>query len=333
LLVGLVQGNLYHHWYHWLDKWYPGKDPRTVLKKILADEAIASPTFGVSFFLASGTLEMKPLLVSLREFAYKYPRVYLMDLCIWPPTMYLNFLFVPGQYRVLVVNCANILWTAFLSFVKHAQHEVGPTGLVFEELVPFGRERLFGEVDRLLAEGETWPVVSRSHGVVVRSRFSQEYRRSLYFAKAVMPAKPKQMLDVFWKDGLDIPKWNPTALAVEVVKVDFLDLDDQTRITWQSTKAQVAGLIGSRDFVNLNFWRSSGEGTIDIVYSNATWPGMNGASGMRFSPLPGGKECTMTWVFNANMDFSAFIPNGILTRVIPSSLIDYLGHLRKNVSR
>ncbi|CAG0918334.1 unnamed protein product [Notodromas monacha] len=87
----------------------------------------------------SPTLEMKPLLVSLREFAYKYPRVYLMDLCIWPPTMYLNFLFVPGQYRVLVVNCANILWTAFLSFVKHAQHEVGPTGLVFEELVPFGR--------------------------------------------------------------------------------------------------------------------------------------------------------------------------------------------------
>ncbi len=41
------------------------------------------------------------------------------DWCIWPPTQYVNFVYVPTKYRVLYVNGITVIWDVFLSYMKH----------------------------------------------------------------------------------------------------------------------------------------------------------------------------------------------------------------------
>ena len=41
------------------------------------------------------------------------------DWCIWPPTQYVNFVYVPPKYRVSYVNAVTVVWDVFLSYMKH----------------------------------------------------------------------------------------------------------------------------------------------------------------------------------------------------------------------
>ena len=41
------------------------------------------------------------------------------DWCIWPPSQYINFRWVPQAYRVLYVNVVTVIWDIFLSYIKH----------------------------------------------------------------------------------------------------------------------------------------------------------------------------------------------------------------------
>ncbi len=41
------------------------------------------------------------------------------DWCIWPPSQYINFTWVPQAYRVLYVNVVTVIWDIFLSKIKH----------------------------------------------------------------------------------------------------------------------------------------------------------------------------------------------------------------------
>ncbi|CAG0900353.1 unnamed protein product [Darwinula stevensoni] len=120
-VVGLLQGPPHHYWYTWLDKVFRGKDLKTIAKKILSDQFIAAPFFAITFFLGMGYMEGKDFGAILREFNKKFPYVYLFDWCIWPPTQYINFLWVPGAYRVIYVNAVTVCWDVFLSYIKHRE--------------------------------------------------------------------------------------------------------------------------------------------------------------------------------------------------------------------
>ena len=41
------------------------------------------------------------------------------DWGIWPPTQYINFVYIPPAFRVLYVNFVTVIWDIFLSWVKH----------------------------------------------------------------------------------------------------------------------------------------------------------------------------------------------------------------------
>ena len=44
-------GPVLHYWYGWLDKFYVGNALRTVGKKVLVDQMVASPTLGLWYFI------------------------------------------------------------------------------------------------------------------------------------------------------------------------------------------------------------------------------------------------------------------------------------------
>ncbi|XP_059612219.1 mpv17-like protein 2 [Phlebotomus argentipes] len=120
-LVGCLGGPFHHVFYKWMDNMLPKADVLTSVKKILLDQAIFSPFCIVTFFYSAGLLETKTLRECNQELREKFLTVYLADWTIWPVAQFLNFYFLPPQYRVLYINVVTMFYNVFLCYVKHTE--------------------------------------------------------------------------------------------------------------------------------------------------------------------------------------------------------------------
>lgn len=85
-----------------------------------------------------------------------------------------------------------------------------------------------------------------------------------------MPAK-KLLLKLFY-DVERIPKWNPTVFESKIIK----KIDKYTDISYQVSAPGGAGLVSSRDFINLRCWKVIKNGNIfDDDLSDNTYSRLN----------------------------------------------------------
>ncbi|XP_072758147.1 mpv17-like protein 2 [Anoplolepis gracilipes] len=121
-VVGLIQGPFHHWFYMILDRVLPGKSAKSIVKKTLLDQSIASPTCLAIFFVGLGVLEHRKLEEVYEELKLKFFNTWKVDCCFWPPTQCINFLFVPLHYRVLYTNAMTMVYDIFLSYMKYDAH-------------------------------------------------------------------------------------------------------------------------------------------------------------------------------------------------------------------
>uniref|UniRef100_A0A336N0E2 CSON011581 protein n=1 Tax=Culicoides sonorensis TaxID=179676 RepID=A0A336N0E2_CULSO len=120
-IVGTLQGPMHHYFYGWVDRIMPKNDGRTVFKKIMLDQFVASPIFIASYFYPACLMEGLTLDESHEEVQSKFFTVYKADWLIWPPCQFINFYFLPLRYRVLYINGITTLYNIFLCYIKHKE--------------------------------------------------------------------------------------------------------------------------------------------------------------------------------------------------------------------
>ena len=122
-LWGIVYGLIVAVWYNILD-FIPIENKYLLgLVKVLCDQFIMAPMVNYLMFI----------FVSLLETCRDQPRTAYhhanelightmkINYCIWPFVQIFNFIFVPLDYQVLVVNVVSIFWTTFLSYVENSK--------------------------------------------------------------------------------------------------------------------------------------------------------------------------------------------------------------------
>lgn len=110
--VGTLMGPLHHYYYVYLDKLMPRADAKTAIKKIMCDQAFASPATIIFFFYGMGLLEKKTLAQSTEELKEKFLYVYMVSglqhllpcFASKGTTIYLQFFFSISWHSSLVYS-------------------------------------------------------------------------------------------------------------------------------------------------------------------------------------------------------------------------------------
>lgn len=118
-IAGLGFGPLHHYFYGWMDQILPKRTMYSITQKILLDQVVMSPVCIFFLFYSMGALEGKSVKGCTDEVKEKFMEVYMVDWCIWPPTQFINFYYLPVKYQVLYINGVTMLYNVFLSFIKH----------------------------------------------------------------------------------------------------------------------------------------------------------------------------------------------------------------------
>ncbi|GAB4819142.1 hypothetical protein N2152v2_006188 [Parachlorella kessleri] len=113
----LLDGPIGHAWYQQLDsRVYPDEPTsnRAVLIKTAADQLLWAPVMTCVFFAFIKLLELQPELI-LPTIQDKLVKTIVANYVLWPLAHWINFRYVPSEYRILYNNVVAVAWTCYLS--------------------------------------------------------------------------------------------------------------------------------------------------------------------------------------------------------------------------
>lgn len=120
-----VSGFVLYHWYSLMDK-YIGTSMQNnaiVFKKMVADQVIYAP-LSISVYFASTTVDVKAdagqnLTAFEKKMKSSFLTTYMADFAMWPAVNFLNFRYIPLNFRPTFVGAAQLTWQTYMSWVAH----------------------------------------------------------------------------------------------------------------------------------------------------------------------------------------------------------------------
>ncbi len=117
--MGIIRASivapLLHLYFPWLLRTFPGTSYFHVLKRVVADQCIGSPSNIVIVFVTSGLLKGQSedfILLRIKEQSLP---TWQRGITFWPFVHMLNFRFVPVMHQPVVSHTASICWQVILS--------------------------------------------------------------------------------------------------------------------------------------------------------------------------------------------------------------------------
>ena len=122
----LIHGTTGHFFYGFLDSKLPGTKPVTVATKVLIDQTLWNPIFGLMFFGYLNLMEGKSFNDYTNKIKADLKTAVMGSWAVWVPAHTINFAFVPPHQRLLYINTIQIGYNVFLSFLGNKQVEETP---------------------------------------------------------------------------------------------------------------------------------------------------------------------------------------------------------------
>jgi hypothetical protein len=124
-------------WYMFLDRFFPmpvvtGAVSKAVqsqlarkanvmaIKRMAADQILFAPAGLVLFFTVMGLVETGQWEGIKEKFRDAYMPALIANYKVWPAVQFINFKFMPLQYRLPFVSSLGIIWNAYLSWLNNA---------------------------------------------------------------------------------------------------------------------------------------------------------------------------------------------------------------------
>lgn len=106
-----------HYFYQFLDAKLPGTAMTTVAAKVGIDQVLWNPIFSVVFFTYLGVADGKGQAEIVKKIETDLPTAVMGSWAYWVPAHTVNFRFIAPEQRLLYINCMQIAFNVFLSFL------------------------------------------------------------------------------------------------------------------------------------------------------------------------------------------------------------------------
>jgi hypothetical protein len=127
-------------WYMFLDKYFPmpvvtgvvskaiqnqamKKANGIAIKRMITDQTLFAPAGLVVFFTAMGLSETGKWEGVKEKFRDAYVPALIANYKVWPLVQFINFKFMPLQYRLPFASSIGIVWNAYLSWLNNASKQ------------------------------------------------------------------------------------------------------------------------------------------------------------------------------------------------------------------
>ncbi|KAH8296825.1 hypothetical protein KR054_011753 [Drosophila jambulina] len=120
VVTGLILGPIQHGFYTVLDRTYTGTTSLVVLKKLILDQLIMSPTYISLFFYITSLLEGLSVKEIHAQLSEKFLYIWAIDCCFFPALQFLNFRYLTAMYHVIFINLVNCSYVVMLSYIKYS---------------------------------------------------------------------------------------------------------------------------------------------------------------------------------------------------------------------
>ncbi|XP_038676695.1 mpv17-like protein [Scyliorhinus canicula] len=125
LLSLSFHGNFFYLWLKLMDKVFPGKGLGSVIRKVVCDQLVMTPTGISAYYIGMSAMEGKQdILAVWRETFWK---TYQVAVIYWPVGQMINYGLVPVFFRMAFFGCWCFVWVIFMSNLRQHQREAQGT--------------------------------------------------------------------------------------------------------------------------------------------------------------------------------------------------------------